>query len=307
MAKLDEVAWIPKRRYLIMRDYLAGTGDLAHWMMKMTASLQVSVDYKDESDAAVKLSVIARLAPILTAISASSPLSQGQSNGFQSFRSHIWSHTDPARCGLPKCYFKKDFSFRDYADYALDVPMFFIERKGVSLPATGRTFRKFLDEGLNGHTASLADWKRHLTFLFPEVRLKQYIEIRSCDRQPGQLSFAVAVLIKALIYSPQTLAEASAWLKPLTYLQCKSGLEEAARHGRQGRMDKKLLGDWMVEAVRLGRVGLDRLLAAGRSSELEGKVYSSLERLVLREKKTVADSMLLAASRGDSALNLIRL
>lgn len=304
---LDDVEWVPKRRYLIMKDYLASRGDLAHWMMKMTTSLQVSVDYRGEADAARKLAAAARLTPILTALSASSPITNDQPNGFKSYRSHIWSRTDAARCGLPDCFFKPDFKFADYVEYALDVPIFFIERNGELVPGAGTTFRSFMANGLEGHRARIADWTNHLTFLFPEVRLKSYIEIRCCDRLPGTLSFAVAAILKGLLYSPETLDEALAWLSSVTADDARAGLAEAAQLGFKGTLRGRSLADWSKEAVQLGRKGLKRLHAAGRSSESEGRWAEDLERLIVEDRTTVADEMLAAWNEGRSVEDVIRL
>lgn len=294
--ELEEVGWVPKRRYLIMRDYLANRGKLAHWMMKMTASLQVSVDYRNEADAARKLGVAARLVPILTALCAASPISRGEPNGFKSYRSHIWTQTDPDRCGLPECFFKTDFRFSDYVEYALSIPLFFIEREGELLRTDGLTFRQFMDRGFGAHHARLEDWSRHLTFLFPEIRLKSYIEIRCCDRQPGSASFAVAALIKAILYSPETLLEAADWLGDISVQTARVGTADAARRGFEGALMGRPLGQWAAEAVRLGRKGLDRLALSGRSSAREDVWYKELEHSVLVEKLTLADHMLAARS-----------
>lgn len=306
-AKLEDVGWIPKRRYLIMRDYLAQHGDLSHWMMKMTASLQVSVDYRDEADAARKLAAAARLVPILTAICAASPIVQGRPSGFKSFRSHIWTRTDPARCGLPDCFFKPNFAFADYVDYALDVPLFFIERAGVLLRTDGVTFREFMKRGFDGHSANLEDWSRHLTFLFPEVRLKGYIEIRCCDRLPDCMSFAVATLIKALLYSPKSLQETGVWLGGISAAAARAGMAEAAQAGYQGRLNGKPLGEWAAEAVRLGRTGLTLLAAAGRSSDRESAWLAMLEKQILEDRKTLADHMLAAWANNEPLEKTIRL
>lgn len=306
-AKLDEVGWVLKRRYQIMRDYLAGKGELAHWMMKMTASLQVSVDYRGEADAARKLGVAARLTPILTAICAASPVTLDQPNGFKSYRAHIWSKTDPARCGLPDCFFKPDFKFLDYVEYALDVPVFFINRGGESLPTGELTFREFMTRGHEGHRARIDDWHRHLTFLFPEIRLKSYIEIRCCDRLPGVLSFAVAAMIKALLYSPETLDEAIAWIGRLSADETRAGLAEAAQNGLKGAMAGRPLGEWAKEAVLLGRKGLNRMGSEGRSSESENRWYQELEQMIVEDQTTLADAMLAAWNEGRSIEEMVRL
>lgn len=305
--RLDQVGWVPKRRYLMMRDHLGRTGELAHWMMKMTASLQVSVDYTSEPDAALKLRVLARLAPILTAISAASPIALGKPTGYMSYRSRIWARTDPARCGLPECFFKEDFKFIDYVNYALDVPSFFIERQGRVLATGPLSFREFMTSGYLGYVATLEDWKRHLTFLFPEIRLKGYIEIRSCDRQPGTQSFAVAVFIKSLIYSKSTLMRADEELKGISVQAAREGMEAAARFGLEGVYAGRRIRDRAADLLALGRSGLALLREAERASELESMWYQELESGVVRKRRTTAEEMLRALERNEALERVVRL
>ena len=141
-------------------------------MMKMTATVQANFDYESEADAADKIRTAYGLCSIVTAMFAASPLSEGRPNGYKSFRAAIWLETDEDRCGLLPFVFAPGFSFRDYAEWALDIPMFFLVRDGRYLPVDALTFRQFIAEGFNGETASLRDWEIHLSTLFPEVRLK---------------------------------------------------------------------------------------------------------------------------------------
>lgn len=307
MDTLNSIGWVPKRRYLLMRDHLGRTGDLAHWMMKMTASLQVSVDYTSETDAALKLRVLARLSPVLTALSAASPVVLGKPSGYMSYRSRIWSRTDPARCGLPEWYFKDDFRFEDYVEYALDVPSFFIERQGRVLTVGGLTFREFMRSGYLGYVATLEDWRRHLTFLFPEIRLKGYIEIRSCDRQPGISSFAIAAFIKSMVYSKATLARADERLRRIAVKEAEAGMEAAARLGLEGIYAGRKIREWATELLELGRSGLILLREAGRASELELEWFRELESGVIRKRRSTAEELLRALEQHESLERIVRL
>ena len=204
-SRLEEIEWVPKRRYAIMAPYMLRVGSLGQRMMKQTATVQVNLDYASERDAMTKLRVGMGLAPLLTAMFANSPLSDGRLNGFLSFRGHIWTDTDAARCGLLPFVFNDSCSFTDYVEYALDVPMYFIVRDGRWADMTALTFRRFWKEGYQAERATVADWNMHLTTLFPEVRLKGYIEVRSIDSQPPDLMLAAPALIKGIFYEDDCL------------------------------------------------------------------------------------------------------
>jgi glutamate--cysteine ligase len=182
VSTLDGIEWVPKQRYAIMRDYMPRVGTLGHRMMKQTATVQANIDYADEADAMRKLRIGMATAPIVNAIFANSCISENRLNGQLSYRGYIWTDTDRARCGLLPFAFRPGASFRDYVDWALDVPLYFVLRGGrYRTEVTGVPFRRFLDTGLDGQRATLDDWRLHLTTLFPEVRLKGYIELRSAD------------------------------------------------------------------------------------------------------------------------------
>ena len=204
-----EIGWVPKARYRIMAPYLVRRGHLAHGMMKGTAGCQVNLDYSSEADAMNKLRVATGVSSLVTALCANSPLSRGGASGFLSKRSHIWLHTDPDRTGLLPLAFRDGFGYADYAEYALDVPMFFVVRAGRWIDMTDRTFRSFIDGNDSGLTPAVADWVLHLTTLFPEVRLKAYLEVRGSDSDAPEMILAQAALWKGLLYDDE--ARRSAW------------------------------------------------------------------------------------------------
>lgn len=207
---LDDVTWLPKRRYDIMRAYLPGRGRLAHEMMKRTATVQVNLDYRDEADAADKLRVAYGLTSVVTALCAASPIVEGRPNGQQSYRAAVWLDTDEDRCGIPACVFAPGFGFASYVEWALDVPMFFVVRDGQYLPApAGLTFRRYWREGFAGAAATLDDFERHLSTLFPEVRLKRFIEVRGADAGPLPMQRALGALWRGVLYDDD--ARRAAW------------------------------------------------------------------------------------------------
>ncbi|HZD42337.1 MAG TPA: glutamate-cysteine ligase family protein, partial [Terriglobales bacterium] len=208
ISRVDEIEWVPKKRYRIMAPYMLKVGALGQRMMKQTATVQANIDFLDEKDAMAKFRTGMGLAPVLIAMFANSPICDGQLNGYRSFREHIWTGTDRHRAGLLKFAFEPDVSFAHYVEYALDVPMYFIIRHHDYIDMTEVTFRQFLQYSHHGERATIEDWADHLTTLFPETRVKRYIEIRSVDSQPPDLMTAPSALIKGVFYDSDCLAAA---------------------------------------------------------------------------------------------------
>lgn len=207
-----ELTQIPRDRYRIMRRYLPSRGELALDMMHATASLQVSFDWSDEADMISMLRTALAVTPLVSACFANSSLHLGRPSGFVSRRAWIWYHTDPDRCGLLPFAFDPDFGYERYAEWALDVPMFFLVREGQYRAMDGTTFRRFWHEGHAGERATLADWDRHLTTLFPEVRMKRIMEVRCADAVPMPLLASVPALWKGILYDAGARAAAAALL-----------------------------------------------------------------------------------------------
>ena len=177
----------PEAALHVMGPYMTRVGTMGQRMMKQTATVQVNLDYSDERDAMRKLRVGMAIAPILNAMFANSPISDGKLNGFMSYRGHVWTDTDPARCGLLPFAFRDDAGFIDYVRWALDVPMYFILRDGSYGRASRRPVPPLPRARRGGEPrATMDDWSLHLTTLFPEMRLKGYIELRSTDSQPPE-------------------------------------------------------------------------------------------------------------------------
>jgi glutamate--cysteine ligase len=193
-----------------MAPYMDRTGDMGLRMMKQSAGLQVNLDYSDESDCIDKLRLSLAISPLLYALFANSPILEDHPSGFLSTRGEIWSRTDPQRTGLLPQLFEEGAGFQTYVDYALDVPMYFISREGryVDLTREPFSFRRFMAEGFAGYGASLADWDLHLSTLFPEVRLRPQIEVRSPDSLPQDLTMAPSALVKGLLYDGTARQEA---------------------------------------------------------------------------------------------------
>ena len=204
----DELPVMPKGRYEIMRRHMPRVGSLGLDMMLRTCTIQVNLDYASEADMAKKFRVGLALQPLATALFANSPFTEGRPNGMLSFRSHIWSDTDPHRTGMLPFVFEDGFGYERYADYMLDVPMYFVYRDGRYIDAAGLSFRDFLEAKLSvlpGEKPTLDDWNDHLSTAFPEVRLKTFLEMRGADGGPWNRICALPALWVGLLYDGAAL------------------------------------------------------------------------------------------------------
>ena len=204
----DELPRMPKGRYAIMLRHMPRVGTLGVDMMLRTCTIQVNLDYSSEADMAQKFRVGLALQPLATALFANSPFTEGKPNGFLSFRSHIWSDTDPHRTGMLPFVFEEGFGYERYLDYALDVPMYFVYRDGRYIDAAGLSFRDFLDgrlPALPGEKPLLSDWVDHLSTAFPEVRLKSFLEMRGADGGRWSKICALPALWVGLLYDQGAL------------------------------------------------------------------------------------------------------
>jgi glutamate--cysteine ligase len=256
---LDEVPWLPKRRYAVMREYLPRRGRLGPEMMKRTATVQANLDFADEADAASKMRAAFGVTSLVTALFAASPISAGTPNGFKSYRAAVWLDVDEDRCGLLPFVFEPGFRFHHYVQWALDVPMFFVVRDGQYLPVGGITFRRFLEQGWQGHRATARDWEIHLSTLFPEVRLKRYIEVRGADSTPLPMAQALAALWRGLLDDPQARAAAWELVSGWPYVERLRLRREVPTAGLQAQVGGHRLADLAGELVRIAHAGLANL------------------------------------------------
>lgn len=204
----EDLPIMPKQRYEIMRNHMPRVGKLGLDMMLRTCTIQVNLDYSSEADMAKKFRTGLALQPLATALFANSPFTEGKPNGFLSYRSHIWSDTDPHRTGMLPFVFDDDFGYERYVDYMLDVPMYFVYRDGTYIDAAGQSFRDFLKGELPALPAELptaSDWWDHLSTAFPEVRLKSFLEMRGADGGPWNRICALPALWVGLLYNDAAL------------------------------------------------------------------------------------------------------
>lgn len=291
VSRVEEIEWVPKRRYRIMAPYMATVGKLGHRMMKQTATVQANIDFSDERDAMAKFRTAMGLTPIITAMFANSPISDGALNGYRSFREHIWTETDKDRCGLLAFAFSPHVSFAHYVEYALDVPMYFIIRDGHWVDCTGVPFRRFLSRGHKGHYAMMEDWELHLTTLFPEVRIKRYMEIRSADSLPPELMPAMPALIKGVLYDPDCLEAAWDLVKGWSWDERMEVYHSSHRHALQARLRRVSLLDLARELCQIAWEGLKRHRVLDSSGEDE-TIYLKPLRDLLDRGKCPADILI---------------
>ncbi len=234
--KREHMPWMPKQRYEIMRAYMPTKGNHGLDMMSATCTVQVNLDYSSEVDCGKKFRVSMALQPLVTAMFANSPIHMGKLNGYKSFRGHIWTDTDPDRSGLLPFAFEKNFTFEKYVDYALDVPMYFVYRDGTYHNHAGQSFRDYMKgelPGLKGQLPLMKDFEDHLTTIFPEVRLKQYLEMRGADSGSLAHMEALSAFWVGLLYDQETLDEVYEMTSSWTYEDCLKLKKEVLRSGLQ--------------------------------------------------------------------------
>lgn len=257
----DEMPWMPKGRYKIMRDYMPKRGNLGLDMMTRTCTVQVNLDFASEADMVKKFRVSLALQPIATALFADSPFTEGKPNGYLSYRSHIWTDTDPDRTGMLDFVFEDGFSFERYVDYLLDVPMYFSYRDGEYLDLAGRSFRKFLRgelEELPGVLPTMRDWADHMTTSFPEVRLKKYLEMRGADGGPWNRLCALPAFWTGLLYDDAALDAAWDLVKDFSREERHALRDGVPKHGFKLPFRNATLRELALEALKISGQGLAR-------------------------------------------------
>jgi glutamate--cysteine ligase len=279
---VEQIPIMPKARYRIMREYLPTRGSRGLMMMFQTATVQANFDYASEADMVEKLRLSLAVSPIVSAIFANSSISGGDANGFISRRMYAWEDTDPDRTGMLPIAFEPDFGYRRYIDWALDVPMFFIVRGEHYVPANGLTFREFLAKGHGELRATLADFDRHLTTLFPEVRLKKIIEVRGADAVPPGLTCSLPALWKGLLYEAGARKAALELTSSSTHELRLAARSDVARRGLAAEYAGRPILALARELAGIAREGLRAIGHAGASEPDESgfldPIFEQLER-----------------------------
>jgi len=290
---LNKIDWLPKKRYAIMGPYMLKTGDMGQRMMKQTAGTQVNIDYLDEADCVRKLRLLQWLTPVFYALFANSPLLDGAASGFLSVRGEVWSRTDKDRCGLIPAFMQESGHLDDYVDYALATPVYFLQRGERLIDMTDRpvTFSDFLEQGAKGESACLGDWDLHLSTLFPEVRLRPQLELRTPDSLPPDIALAVAALVKGLFYDDEALAQTERLLDNLTGPERLAVYPNSWRVGLKARFGSSTLLELSRELVAEARRGLVSQYVQGHNVDDESSFLNPLEP-ILSSGKTLAEQVL---------------
>jgi glutamate--cysteine ligase len=279
---VSEIPVMPKARYKIMRDYLPKRGALALDMMFSTATVQANFDYGSEPDMVEKLRTALAVQPLISAIFANSSLSGGKPNGFVSKRLQIWEHTDPDRCGALPFAFEADFGYARYVEWALDVPMFFIVRGGQYIAAKGLSFRQFMERGFGEHLATLADFDRHLTTLFPDVRLKRFIEVRGTDAVPPGLTCSLPAIWKGILYDAEARRAAWGLVAEASAEEREAVRADVPRRGLQAEYAGRPVLEMARELAEISRGGLQRIAHPGsKDADETGYLEPIFEQLAL--------------------------
>jgi glutamate--cysteine ligase len=270
----EDFDWMPKGRYKIMREYMPKRGKLGIDMMLRTCTVQTNLDFESEADMVKKFRVSLALQPLATALFANSPFKEGKDTGYKSYRSNIWTDTDPDRCGMLPFVFEDGFGFERYADYMLNVPMYFVYRDGKYIDASGQDFKDFLQGKLAarpGELPTINDWADHVTTAFPEVRLKKYLEMRGADSGPLPMLSALPALWVGLLYDQTALDAAWDLVKGWTVVDHDFLRRETPKTGLATRFKGRPLAELGREVVEIAHAGLrarKRLDAQGRDETI---------------------------------------
>lgn len=292
---LAETPRMPKSRYDIMTRYMPKVGTQGLDMMYRTCTIQVNLDFSSEEDMRRKMQVSLKLQPLSTALFASSPFTDGKPNGLLSWRGNIWRDTDNQRAGVLPAAFRPDFGFADYTEWALDVPMYFVVRDGRYHDCTHITFRQALNGALKGEIAdwqpNMGDWTNHLSTLFPDVRLKRFLEMRGADGGPWRRICALPAFWVGLLYDDQALAAAEELTRDWTHADTIAMRDAVPAEGLKATLNGVSLYDIAREVIAISRMGLknrNRLNGDG----IDESVFLAPLDEVLAKKATLAEDML---------------
>jgi len=291
---MAETPRMPKGRYGIMSAYMPKVGSMGLDMMYRSCTVQVNLDFSDEADMVKKLRVSLALQPVATALFANSPFTEGKPNGFLSYRSEIWRDTDNDRAGMLPFAFEDGMGFERYVDYALDVPMYFVKRQGRYIDMAGSSFRDFLQgklPQLPGERATMSDWSDHLTTLFPEVRLKRFLEMRGADGGPWRRLCALPALWTGLLYDTASLDAAWDLVADWTAEERQALRDAVPRLGLNAPFRDRTVLPIAREVLKIAEAGLRNRGNLNASGEDESGFLESLEEIIA-SKLTPAEMLL---------------
>ena len=288
-------------------------------MMLRSCTVQVNLDFESEADMVEKFRASLALQPVATALFANSPFVDGVPSGYQSYRSHLWEDTDPDRCGILPFVFEDGMGFERYVEYALDVPMYFVYRDGEYVDVSGQSFRDFLDgklPGRPGETPTMSDWSDHLTTIFPEVRLKKFLEMRGADGGPWRSLCALPALWVGLLYDADCQSAAWDLAKDWTLEEHNYLRAEVPRHGLRTKFRDGTVQDVALRVLEIAEAGLKRRAILDKSGddesgflntlrEIAERGYPASEKLLLKLYETERQKRVSNQSIGNSLTDLV--
>ena len=280
----SDMPWMPKGRYKIMREYMPKVGSLGLDMMTRTCTVQTNLDFENEADMVKKFRVSLALQPVATALFADSPFTEGKPNGYLSYRSHIWTDTDPDRTGMLDFVFEDGFGFERYVDYLLDVPMYFAYRDKKYIDCAGHSFRDFLNgklAPLPGELPTLADWSDHMTTAFPEVRLKKYLEMRGADGGPWRRLCALPAFWVGLLYDTEALDAAWDLVKDFSMTERNQLRDGVPKQGLKLPFRNSSLRELAIESLKISALGLKNRRRLNRHGDDEALFLHPLMEIAL--------------------------
>ena len=288
----DEMPIMPKSRYQIMKNYMPKKGNLGLDMMFRSTTIQVNLDYSSESDMIKKFKVSLALQPIATALFANSPFLDGNLTGYNSFRSHIWTDTDPDRTGMLPFVFDGEMSYEKYVDYALKVPMYFIYRDGNYLDVSGSSFEDFLNGDLDelpNEKPNIIDWENHLTTIFPEVRLKSFLEMRGADGGSFESVCALSSFWVGLLYDSESLDSSFNLIKDFNIKQLQELRIEVAKNGLHSIIEGIEIQEIAKKVLKLSREGLRNRNILNENGDSEEIFLDPLQKIISSGKSSSDD------------------
>ena len=290
----DDISWMPKGRYQIMRNHMPKVGTMGLDMMLRSCTVQVNLDYADEADMRRKFRTSLALQPIATALFANSPFKDGKPSGWLSGRAHVWTDTDDARCGVPSCVFDPHFGYEQWIDYILDVPMYFLHRGEDYVDVAGKSFRDYLAgslAGFEGEPPQMADFEDHITTAFPEVRLKQYLEMRGADSGSWANICALPAYWVGLLYCDEALAEAEDLVSDIGADDVMEARLSVAKDGLRGKLGSHDVAMLAKKTIDIASKGLRNRGIFDDGGDDESGFLQPL-RKVIATQKTPAEVML---------------
>src|SRR3984957_7470475 len=276
---------MPKGRYKIMTAYMPRVGKLGLDMMYRTCTVQTNLDFSSEADMVKKLRVSLALQPVATALFANSPFTEGKPNGSLSFRAEIWRDTDNARTGMLPWAFEPGMGFERWVDYALDVPMYFVKHGDDYVDVAGQSFRDLMAgklPGMPGVRATISDWSNHISTIFPEVRLKRYLEMRGADSGPTRNLLALPALWAGILYDDVCLDAAWDLVKDWTAEERQKLRDDVPKQGLAAKIRNRTVFDLATETLKLARTGLVRRKHFDAGGHDEARYLDALEDRVAR-------------------------